>query len=192
MAKANFLVESPRGYERICIEDEFLTNNRELFLTEAVDADTSVELIKQFMYLDRKNPGKEITFYINSPGGDVYSGLGLYDTIMRLKSPVKTVCLGTCASMGSILFLTGSKREIREHGRLMIHDASFGEADFSHMKPDEIRQKSDDLLKTSLLLRQIVADRTGQSINTVAKMMKKDSYFNAEEAIEFGLATLIN
>jgi len=188
---ANILVESPRGYDSIRIEDKFLSENREIFLTEEVTPSVCNELIKQFMYLDRTEPGKEIKFYINSPGGSVYDGLSVYDCIMGLESPVKCICMGTCASMGSLLFLSGDIRQMREHGRIMIHDASFSSADFSHLKPDEIREKSESLLKTTLLLRNIIAERTGQDIETVTEKMKTDSYFNAEEALEFGLATSI-
>ena len=186
---ARCLVESPRGYEALFLEDKLLTENREIFLTAEVTAELCNEIIKQVLYLDRIDPGKEITLYINSPGGSVYDGLALYDSLMLIDSPLKTVCLGTCASMGSILFLAGEKREMMNHGRIMIHDASFGRADFSGLKPDEISEKAKDLLGTTTVLRQIVAERTGKSLTAVTNKMKKDSYFSSNEAIEFGLAT---
>ncbi|MBR4095759.1 MAG: ATP-dependent Clp protease proteolytic subunit, partial [Oscillospiraceae bacterium] len=93
---ANILKETVRGIDCVRIEDELLSG-REIFLTEEVNAATSNELLKQLMYLDRNGTGEEITLYINSPGGDVISGLAVYDFIRLMKSPVKTVCTGTAA-----------------------------------------------------------------------------------------------
>ena len=106
----NFYKETARGNSTVRIDDS-LYSNRELFLTTGIDPCSSSEFIKQLMFLDRQD-NSEITLYINSPGGDVVSGLAVYDFINTLKSPVRTVCIGTAASMGAIIFLAGKKRDM--------------------------------------------------------------------------------
>ena len=108
---ANILKETVRGFDCIRLEDEFLSG-REIFFTEEVNETSSNELIKQLIYLERQDSEGEITIYINSPGGEVISGLAVYDIISMMKAPVKTVCIGTAASMGAILFLSGKKRQM--------------------------------------------------------------------------------
>ena len=185
---AHIFRESVKGIELIPIEDELL-NNREVFLVDSVNAESSNALLKQLMYLDRKDPGEEVTLYINSPGGDVVSGLAVYDYIGLMKSPVKTVCIGSASSMGAILFLAGEKREMLEHTRLLIHDPSYGHFDASGKKPHEIQQEVDSLNKIRGKLAEIISVKTGKSIDEVYKITASDTFFDAEEAIEFGLAT---
>lgn len=185
---ANILKESSRGIEQIAIEDEFLAN-REIFLTDQVDADTSNMLIKQLMFLEREDPRKEVTLYINSPGGEVISGLAVYDCISMMRAPVRTVCIGTAASMGAILFLAGKKREMLPHTRLMIHDPSYGHNDISGRKPHEIQRELDKLNETREVLAGIIAEKTGKSLDEIYEVTASDTYYNSEEAIEFGLAT---
>ncbi len=185
---ANIIKESSRGYDCIPIEDELL-NSREIFLVNEVNDITSNELIKQLMYLERQDPGKEITFYINSPGGIVQSGLAVYDYIMLMKSPVKTVCIGDAASMGAILFLAGEKREMLPHTRIMIHDPSYSSFNVGGKKPHEIQREVDKLNKVREITAGIIAERTGKSLKTVYKATAEDSFYSAEEAIKFGLAT---
>ncbi|MBQ8904691.1 MAG: ATP-dependent Clp protease proteolytic subunit [Oscillospiraceae bacterium] len=187
---ANILKETVRGIDCIRIEDELLSG-REMFLTKEVNAETSNELIKQLMYLDRTEPGKEITLYINSPGGDVMSGIAVYDFIRLMKSPVKTVCIGTAASMGAILFLAGETRQMLPHTRVMIHDPSYGRNDIGGRKPHEIQRELDSLNRTRTVLAEIIAERAGKDIEEIYKLTADDSYFYAEEAVEFGLATEI-
>lgn len=184
----NILRETSNGIHQIAIEDALL-EKRDVYLTEAVNSATATALIQQFIYLEKENPGKPINFYINSPGGSVKDGLAVYDVIRLLKSPVTTICIGLAASMGSILFLAADKRLMLPHSEIMIHDASFGQAEFSGLKPDEIQQRTDDLLKTCKTLRGLIEERTGLSAKVVRDKMKKDSYFKAEEAMELGLAT---
>ena len=186
---ARIIKESARGYDEIPIEDEFL-KKREIFLSSDVDESSCNEIIKELIYLDREDSSSEITIYINSPGGIVQDGLAVYDTIMLLNSPVRTVCLGTCASMGAILFLAGDKREMMKHGKIMIHDPSFGgNHSIGGKKPHEIQIELDDLNRCRMSLAQIIADRTGKSLEDICKVTEKDAFFSAEEAVEFGLAT---
>lgn len=149
---ANILRETVRGIEVVQIEDELL-KNREIFLVDDVNPESSNELLKQLMYLEKEDCTKEITLYINSPGGEVISGLAVYDYISIMKAPVRTVCIGSAASMGAILFLAGRKREMLPHTRIMIHDPSYRNRDFSGYKPHEIQYELDKLNKTRENLR---------------------------------------
>lgn len=182
--------ETARGYELFTLEDNFF-RERKIFLTSMMDADSSNELIKQLMYLNQKNPKEEITLYINSPGGEVTSGLAVYDCIRMMTASVRTVCTGTAASMGSILFLAGDRREMLPHTKIMVHDPAFGARDIGGMKPLEIQKEVDDLMNVREILCEIIAERTGRTKEEVYEKTKIDSYFRAEEAVEFGLATAI-
>ena len=119
--KGLILHESARGIDAYGPESGLL-KSRMLFFTEEVTAESANELIEYLLFLDKDAPGEEITICINSPGGEVVSGLAVYDTIRMLESPVRTVCIGTAASMGSILFLAGEKRLMLPHCKIMIHD----------------------------------------------------------------------
>lgn len=187
---ANILKETVRGTDCIKIEDELLSR-REIFLTEEVNAETSNELIKQLMYLERQDSGKEITLYINSPGGEVISGLAVYDLISLMKSPVRTVCTGTAASMGAILFLAGKKREMLPHTRLMIHDPSFGGGSIGGKKSHELRHELEKLDEVREALAKIIAEKTGRPLDEIYDVTSDDTFYSAEEAITFGLATEI-
>ncbi len=186
----NVLKESARGIECIRLDDE-LFNSRTVFLTEPVDVQTSAELIKQLMHLEHEDNESEITLYINSPGGEVISGLAVYDYISAMKAPVRTVCIGTAASMGAILFLAGDKRQMLPHTRLMIHDPSYGHNDIGGRKTHEIQHELDKLNEARESLARIIANKTGKSIRTIYKLTANDTYYSAEEAVAFGLATEI-
>ncbi len=186
----NVLKESARGIECIRLDDE-LFNSRTVFLTEPVDVQTSAELIKQLMHLEHEDNESEITLYINSPGGEVISGLAVYDYISAMKAPVRTVCIGTAASMGAILFLAGDKRQMLPHTRLMIHDPSYGHHDIGGRKSQEIQHELDKLNEARESLARIIANKTGKSIRTIYKHTANDTYYSAEEAVAFGLATEI-
>lgn len=187
---ANILKETVRGIDCIRLEDDFF-NDREIFLTDEVNSATSSELIKQLMYLEKTDNEKEVTIYINSPGGEVISGLAVYDFIGMMKSPVRTVCIGTAASMGAILFLAGDKRQMLPHTRLMIHDPSYSHNDIGGRKPHEIQHELDKLNETREALAKIIAEKTGKTIEEIYEVTASDTYYSAEEAINFGLATEI-
>lgn len=190
MRTPRLMKETARGCELYCLEDSFF-HNRQIFMNDAVDADSANEMIKQLFYLNQKNTKEEITIYINSPGGEVTSGLAVYDCIRLMDAPIKTVCTGTAASMGSILFLAGDKREMLPHTKIMIHDPAFGNHDIGGMKPLEIQKEVDRIMKTRDILCGIIAERTGRTKEEVLEKTKTDSFFTAEEAIEFGLATAV-
>ncbi|MCH5193568.1 MAG: ATP-dependent Clp protease proteolytic subunit [Oscillospiraceae bacterium] len=185
----NAVLESPRGPVAISLDDKLL-DQRAVFLTDEVNRRTMADLIKEIKYLgSRDDSDKEITLYINSPGGTVSDGLALYDVLAASGSPIRTVCIGCAASMGAILFLAGEKREMFEHTRLMIHDPSYGHFDASGKKPHEIQEEVDSLNKVREKLAKIISDKTGKSLDEVYEITAADKYFDADEAIEFGLAT---
>ena len=184
----NLIKESVRGMEVLTPEDLLFTN-REIFLTTEVDSETSNKLIKQLMILEKMDNNSEITLYINSPGGEVVSGLAVYDFIKLMKAPVRTVCIGTAASMGAILFLAGKKREMLEHTRLMIHDPAYGGGDMTGKKPHELQVYVDKLKQIQKITAKIIAEKTGKSLEEIYEKTRDDTYFNADEAIEYGLAT---
>lgn len=184
---ANYAKESAKGIEVLTLED-VLYSSREIFITDEVNASTSVKLIKELMVLDKLSD-EEVTIYINSPGGEVISGMAVYDVIRMMRAPVKTVCIGTAASMGAMLFLAGDKREMLPHTRLMIHDPAFGGGNMAGKKPHELQQYVEKLKQTQDIIVDIIAERTGKSKEEVRDTTKEDSYFNVEEALEYGLAT---
>lgn len=184
----NLIRESVNGIWALRAED-ILFNNREIFLTRPVDVDTSNDLIQQLMILEKLDPEQEITFYINSPGGEVVSGLAVYDYIRLMKAPVRTVCIGTAASMGAMLFLAGDKREMLPHTRLMIHDPAYGGGDMAGKKPHELQQYVDNLRQIQEIIVEIISDKTGKPQEEIFEKTKEDTYFNVSEAMEYGLAT---
>ena len=186
---SNILRETVRGTELIPLEDMLLEES-EVFLVDEITPQSANLLIQKLMYLDSKDIG-EITLYINSPGGEVISGLAVYDYIKIMKSPVRTVCIGDAASMGAIIFLAGEKREMLPHTRILIHDPSYGHLDVSGKKPHEIQRGVDSLNKVRETLAEIIAEKTGKDINNIYKITAEDNYFTVEEAINFGLATNI-
>ena len=184
---SNILRETVRGTELIPLEDMLLEES-EVFLVDEITPKSANNLIQKLMYLDSKDLG-EITIYINSLGGEVISGLAVYDYIKIMKSPVRTVTIGDAASMGAIIFLAGEKREMLPHTRILIHDPSYGHLDVSGKKPHEIQRGVDSLNKVRETLAEIIAEKTGKDINEIYKITAEDNYFTAEEAINFGLAT---
>ena len=184
---SNILKTSVRGIDLIPIEDMLLEES-ELFLVGEINSDTASKLIQKLMYLDSKDL-EEITLYINSPGGEVMSGLAVYDYIKIMKSPVRTVTIGDAASMGAIIFLAGEKREMLPHTRILIHDPSYGHLDVSGKKPHEIQRGVDSLNKIRETLAEIISEKTNKSLDEIYGITAEDNYFTAEEAINFGLAT---
>ncbi len=185
----NIIKESSRGFDMIHPEDHLL-EERKIFFTEEVTSESAKQLIQLLLYLEQDNPKKEICLYINSPGGEVISGLAVYDTLIGLKCPVRTVCIGTAASMGSILFLAGKKRQILKHAEVMIHDPLVGGLKGAQ-NALALDKEAKKLMKTRETLGQILADRTGHSLEEVFDKTKEDCYLDAEEALEFGIATEI-
>lgn len=180
--------ESSQGLHEISV-GSYLAADRRLFLTGEVTDENCIELIKQLMYLSHEAPDKQITLYIDSCGGSVSAGLALYDTIMLLKAPIRTVVLGSAYSMGAILFLAGTVREMLPSSKVMIHDPSYGHASFAGKKPHQLQEEVNSLKECQKKLIDIICERTGRSRKEVSAKTRYDSFFSADRAIEFGLAT---
>ncbi len=189
---ANVIFESVRGIQTIPVEDDFL-RARKIFLVGEVNDESCNELIKQLLYMEGEDNTRPITLFINSPGGDVTSGLAVYDTIRLMKSPVTAVVMGIAASMGSIILLACDKerRFMLPSSRVMIHDCCWGSRNFGGYKPHEIEQELTQLKNTNARLLSIIAERCGKTVKQVAKVTMHDSYFDAKEAIEFGLISAV-
>lgn len=185
----NIIKETSRGYEPLAITD-LLLSERKVFITDEISPALCNSVIQQLMMLDSESHD-EITVYINSPGGSVIDGLALYEVMRMIKSPVKTFCMGHAASMGAILFLAGDKRCILKRSEVMIHDPSYGGGRYTGQKPHEIQQQLDSLVKKRDILVEIIAERTGNTVKSVRRKTATDSYFTADEALEYGLATEI-
>lgn len=182
--EARIIKETSRGYDLIPIQDEMLSH-REVELVGDVDADSVNALIRELRYLQRQDPEGEITLYINSPGGSLDSGLALYDVLQAVSCPIRTVCMGLAASMAALLFISGNRRDMLPHSRLMIHDPLIPQTGGSALR---LKAVSDDLMETRQITAQIIAEHSGRSMEEVLEKTATDSFFRAEEAVAFGLA----
>ena len=162
-----------------------LLKERIIFLTGPFE-DTMASLIcAQLLFLESENPKKEISMYINSPGGVVTSGLAIYDTMQYIKSPVTTVCMGMAASMGSLLLCAGEpgQRVALPNARIMVHQPSGG---FSGQASD-IERHAQDIIKLKRRLNEVYEKHTGRAYETIEKTLDRDHFMTADEARDFGL-----
>ena len=185
--EAGIIKESTYGYHLIPIQDEMLSH-REVELVGEVNADTVNALIRQLRYLQCEDSEAPITLSINSPGGSVDSGMALYDVMQAVSCPVRTVCVGLAASMAALLFVSGQRRDMLPHSRLMIHDPLILQTGGSALK---LKAVSDDLMETRQIIAKVIADHSGKPMEEVLAKTATDSYFRAEEAVSFGLADQI-
>lgn len=185
MITPNITKETCEGTACIPIQDA-LFRRREIYCTGEIDTESANSIIVQLHYLALEDPGKEITIYINSPGGEICSGLAAYDAMQTVSCPVKTVCVGMAASMAAVLFASGAKREILPHARILIHDPVIsGSIGGSALKLDSVAK---DLMQTRETMGRILAKHTGHSLEDVLSKTATNSYFNASEAVAWGLA----
>ena len=187
---SNIIKTSVKCIDLIHINDALL-DKRQIFLEGEVSDESCNDLIKQLLYLQSVDNTKEITLFINSPGGSVIPGLALYDFIKMLDCDVNTCVMGTAASMGAILALAGKKRMMLPSSRWMIHDPSYGSFNVGGKKSHEIQEEVNKLNEVRETLAKIIADKTGKTMKEIYKVTAKDTYFNADEAIKFGLCTEI-
>lgn len=171
--------------------EEMFFKNRTVYLWGPVEDKSAKEVVNKLLLLDADKPGKEIKFYINSPGGVVTSGFVIYDVMQMIKSPVSTICMGLAASMGSILLSGGEKgkRFIFPHGEVMIHQPSLG-GYFQGVSADlEIHAKQ--IQKTKEMSAKILADNCGQPYEKVLLDLERDYWMDAQEAISYGIVDKI-
>lgn len=165
--------------------DKKFIEQRKIFLWGVVDDKSAKDITSRLLYLEAIDPGKEITFYINSPGGVVTSGMVIYDTMKMISSPVSTVCMGMAASMGSILLSGGTKgrRFIFPHGEVMIHQPSGG----GHGTSADLEIMAEQIKKTKEMGAQLLADNCGQTFEKVMKDFDRDYWMDAKESVAYGI-----
>ena len=176
--------QTPRGERAYDIYSRLL-KERIVFLVGTVNDNIASLVTAQFLFLESENPKKEIFFYINCPGGLVTSGLGIYDTMQYIKSPVSTLCIGQASSMGSFLLAAGEKgrRFSLPNSRIMVHQPSAG---FQGQATD-IQIHAKEILSLKERLNKIYSNHTGKSIKEISQALERDKFMTAEEAKDFGL-----
>lgn len=166
-----------------------LLKERIIFITGPIDDSVATIVTAQLLFLEAENPKKEISLYINSPGGIVTAGMAIYDTMQFIRPPVSTLCIGQAASMGSLLLAAGEKgmRYCLPHSRVMVHQPSGG---FSGQASD-IERHAEDIIKIKKRLNDLYVNHTGQSYNTIEKTLDRDYFMNSEEAKKFGIVDAV-
>ena len=176
--------ESGRGERAFDIYSRLL-RERIVFLGEPVTSDSANRIVAQLLFLEADDPDKDIFLYINSPGGSVYDGLGIFDTMQHVKPDIHTVCVGLAASMGAFLLCAGAKgkRSSLLHSRIMIHPPLGG----ARGQASDIRIQADEILFIKDKLNKELSDRTGQPIERIREDTDRDFYMSPSEAIEYGI-----
>lgn len=179
------VVETTNRGERAYDIYSRLLKERIIFLTGAVHDDVASLICAQLLFLESENPDKDISFYINSPGGVVTAGLAIYDTMRYVRPDVSTVCIGQAASMGSFLLCAGAKgkRFILPNARVMIHQPSGG----AQGQASDIEIQAREILKIRERLNKMYVEHTGQDLETIERAVDRDTFMSADEAREFGL-----
>ncbi|MHA6533633.1 ATP-dependent Clp endopeptidase proteolytic subunit ClpP [Paenibacillus sp. HW567] len=185
MSLVPMVVESTSRGERSYDIYSRLLKDRIIFLSNAIDDDVANLVIAQLLFLAADDPEKDIHLYINSPGGSVTAGMGIYDTMQYIKPDVSTICVGMAASMGSLLLTAGApgKRYALTNSEVMIHQPLGG----VQGQASDIWIHTDWILKTRQKLNQIYVDRTGQPLDKIERDTDRDNFMSAEEAKEYGL-----
>ncbi len=162
-----------------------LLNDRIIFLSDEVNDATASLVVAQLLYLEAQDPDKDISFYINSPGGSVTAGMAIYDTMNFIKCDVSTVCIGMAASMGAFLLSAGTKgkRFALPNSEIMIHQPLGG----AKGQATDIKIQAELILRTRDKLNKILAENTGKSIDEIARDTERDNYMTAEQALAYGL-----
>ncbi len=162
-----------------------LLMDRIVFLGSAIDDNVANIIVAQLLFLEAEDPERDIYMYINSPGGIVYAGLAIYDTMEHLRAPVSTFCVGMCASMGAVLLAAGAngKRTALPNSRIMIHQPSGG----SQGTASDIEIAAREIIHIRGRINEILAKHTGQTVERVAEDVDRDRFLSPEEAVAYGL-----
>ena len=167
-----------------------LLKDRIIFLGEDVNPTSASLVIAQLLFLESEDPDKEISLYINSPGGSITDGMGIVDTMNYIKCPVSTICIGMAASMGAVLLASGEKgrRFATPNAEILIHQPLIGgQGGGLSGQTTEIKIHADHMVKTREKLNKLLSARTGQPLETIEKDTERDNYMTAEEALKYGL-----
>ena len=156
---------------------------------EQVTSETANRIVAQLLFLEAEDPEKDIYMYINSPGGSVYDGLGIFDTMQHVKPDIHTVCVGLAASMGAFLLAAGTKgkRSSLRHSRIMIHQPLGG----ARGQASDIRIQADEILFLKERLNTELSERTGKDYETIKEDTDRDFYMSPKEAVDYGLIDLV-
>ncbi len=185
MALVPYVVEQTSRGERSYDIFSRLLNDRIIVLSDEVNDTTASLVVAQLLFLEGQDPEKDISLYINSPGGSVTAGLAIYDTMQYIKCDVSTICMGMAASMGAFLLSSGAKgkRYALPNADIMIHQPSGG----AQGQATEIEITAKHILRTKEKLNKILAENTGKPIEEIARDTDRDNFMTAEEALEYGL-----
>ena len=185
MALVPYVIEQTNRGERSYDIYSRLLNDRIVMLTEEVNSASASVIVAQLLYLEAQDPTKDISLYINSPGGSVTDGFAIYDTMNYIKCDVSTTCIGMAASMGAFLLTAGAKgkRYALPNADIMIHQPSGG----ARGQATDMEIHTKHILDIKKRLNQILADNTGQPVDVIAKDTNRDNFMTAQEALEYGL-----
>ena len=185
MSLVPYVIEQTSRGERSYDIYSRLLKDRIIFLGEEVTDLSASLIVSQLLFLESEDPGKDISLYINSPGGSVTAGMAIYDTMQYIKCDVSTICMGMAASMGAFLLAGGAKgkRMALPNAEIMIHQPSGG----AQGQATDIKIVADHILKTKKKLNEILAANTGQPLEVIAADTERDNYMSAEEAVAYGL-----
>lgn len=185
MSLVPYVVEQTGRGERSYDIFSRLLNDRIILLNEEVNSASAGVVVAQLLYLEGQDASKDISLYINSPGGSVTDGMAIYDTMQYIKCDVSTICMGLAASMGAFLLAAGTKgkRYALPNSDIMIHQPSGG----AKGQATDINIHAQHILKTKEKLNRILSEKTGQSYETVAADTERDNFMSAEEALKYGL-----
>ena len=185
MSLVPYVIEQTSHGERSYDIYSRLLKDRIVFLSEEVNDVTASLVVAQLLFLESEDPKKDISFYINSPGGSVTAGMAIYDTMQYIKCDVSTICVGLAASMGAFLLAGGTKgkRMALPNAEIMIHQPSGG----TRGQATEIQIVAENILKTKKKLNEMLAANTGKPIEQVEKDTDRDNYMSAQEALEYGI-----
>ncbi|MBR2336010.1 MAG: ATP-dependent Clp endopeptidase proteolytic subunit ClpP [Clostridia bacterium] len=162
-----------------------LLNDRIIFLSDEVNDATASLVVAQMLFLEAQDPTKDISFYINSPGGSVTAGMAIYDTMQYIKCDVSTICIGMAASMGAFLLSAGTKgkRIALPHSEIMIHQPLGG----AQGQASDIKIRAELILRTRDMLNKILSENTGKPIEQIEKDTDRDNFMTAKQALEYGI-----
>ncbi len=181
--------KTPQGGERVYDIYSRLLEERIIFLTGPIMDEMANTIIAQLLFLEKSDPSKDITIYVNSPGGSVSATLAMYDTMQLVKCDVSTVCIGMAASGGSIILMGGTKgkRYILPHSEVMIHQPLGG----AQGQATDIEIHARHIIETKDLLNKMIANRTGQPLKKVKDDTERDKFMKAEESLAYGIVDKI-
>ena len=183
----NIIKESARGYASISLEDELL-NQGKIFLTEEIDTQSAVSVIKQLMILDKSDDPSPIRLYISSPGGSIDAGMAIIDAMNSIGKEVDTYCVGLSSSMAAVIFSCGRKRYMYPSSKLMIHDPLIPNTGGNAL---QLKAISESLLEYRETIGKLLAGNTGKSLEEIYELTSKDTYLNAEDCVSNHFADAI-